>query len=73
MDAVGRETIRRIGDGLTFASTYDEHGRLTDHLVSSAQRSLQHRSYSCRGDGVLAARDDQLSGSRRFELDARAA
>ncbi|MGW9068647.1 putative T7SS-secreted protein [Streptomyces yangpuensis] len=69
-DAAGRETVRRIGDGLTFASTYDAHGRLTDHLVSSAQRSLQHRSYAYRDDGMLVAMDDQLSGSRRFELDA---
>ncbi|MFD9476779.1 putative T7SS-secreted protein [Streptomyces nojiriensis] len=69
-DAAGREITRRIGDGLTFTSAYDEHGRLTDHLVSSAQRSLQHRAYSYRDDGKLVAMDDQLSGSRSFELDA---
>ncbi|MFG2988649.1 putative T7SS-secreted protein [Streptomyces sp. NPDC048257] len=69
-DAAGRETARHIGEALTFTSRYDELGRLTGQRVSSAGRSLQHRSYTYRADGNLIGMDDQLSGSRSFELDA---
>ncbi|MET9545879.1 RHS repeat-associated core domain-containing protein [Streptomyces sp. NPDC006627] len=69
-DPVGRTETRRIGTGVTLLHAFDEVGRLSGQSVTGPDgRSLQHRSYSYRADGGLTAIDDQLSGSRRFELD----
>ncbi|MEU4794662.1 DUF6531 domain-containing protein [Streptomyces sp. NPDC023327] len=70
-DAAGHELLRRIGDELTLASTYDPLGRLTSHTVANATgTTVQQRAYTYRADGSLAALDDQINGSRRFDLDA---
>ncbi|MEV0486291.1 putative T7SS-secreted protein [Streptomyces sp. NPDC050508] len=70
-DEVGRELARRVGETLTLEHTFDAVGRLTTQSATgSTGRSLQHRAYTYRADGNLTAIDDQLSGSRRFDLDA---
>ncbi|WP_078651662.1 putative T7SS-secreted protein [Streptomyces xylophagus] len=70
-DGVGRELARQVGQMLTLEHTFDAVGRLTTQSVTgSAGRSLQHRAYTYRADGNLTAIDDQLSGTRRFDLDA---
>lgn len=69
-DAAGRTETRRLGTGVTLLHAFDEVGRLAGQTVTDTDgRSLQRRSYSYRADGGLTAIDDQLSGSRRFELD----
>ncbi|MEW1826506.1 putative T7SS-secreted protein [Streptomyces sp. NPDC088196] len=70
-DEMGRELARRVGELLTLEHTFDAAGRLTTQSVkASTGRSLQHRAYTYRADGNLTAIDDQLSGTRRFDLDA---
>ena len=69
-DAAGRELSRRIGDTITLDSTFDALGRLIDQQVTNAGRSIQRRDYAYRADGNLVSIYDQLSGRRRFELDA---
>ncbi|MEV6496139.1 putative T7SS-secreted protein [Streptomyces prunicolor] len=70
-DEVGRELARQVGELLTLEYTFDTAGRLTTQSVTgSTGRSLQHRAYTYRADGNLTAIDDQLSGTRRFDLDA---
>ncbi|MEV6509294.1 putative T7SS-secreted protein [Streptomyces sp. NPDC051642] len=70
-DEVGRELARRVSELLTLEHTFDAAGRLTTQSVTaSTGRSLQHRAYTYRADGNLTAIDDQLSGTRRFDLDA---
>ncbi|WP_406304448.1 DUF6531 domain-containing protein [Streptomyces sp. NBC_00885] len=69
-DALGQELTRHVGETITLASAYDTLGRLTDQNVTSAGRSIQRRGYTYRTDGNLIGIDDQLSGSRRFDLDA---
>ncbi|WP_399932153.1 DUF6531 domain-containing protein [Streptomyces kanamyceticus] len=69
-DQTGRELARRIGSSLTLTSAFDPLGRLSSQTVTGAQRtSIQKRAYTYRADGALIALDDQLNGSRRFELD----
>ncbi|GGX19887.1 type IV secretion protein Rhs [Streptomyces malachitofuscus] len=69
-DPVGRELTRRIGETLTLDHTYDPLGRLTTQSVTgTGSRPLQHRAYTYRADGNLIGIEDQLSGSRRFDLD----
>ncbi|MFF3329103.1 putative T7SS-secreted protein [Streptomyces sp. NPDC002888] len=70
-DPAGRELSRRIGETVTLEHTFDPLGRLTTQSVTGAgDRAVQHRSYTYRADGNLIGIDDQLSGSRRFDLDA---
>lgn len=70
-DAAGRELTRRFGETITLAHAFDPLGRLTDLAVTGAQgESIQRRAYHYRADGNLTGVDDQLSGSRRFDLDA---
>jgi RHS repeat-associated protein len=70
-DAAGRELTRRVGEVITLEHGFDELGRLTTQSVSGAGgRRVQHRSYTYRADGNLIGIDDQLSGPRRFDLDA---
>jgi RHS repeat-associated protein len=70
-DEAGRELSRRIGETITLEHAFDTAGRLTRQSVTGpAGRRLQHRSYHYRADGNLIGIDDQLSGSRRFALDA---
>ncbi|AIR98138.1 putative T7SS-secreted protein [Streptomyces glaucescens] len=70
-DAQGRELGRRVGETITLEHGFDELGRLTAQSVRSAGgRSVQSRTYTYRADGNLIGIDDQMSGSRRFDLDA---
>ncbi|WP_156725671.1 putative T7SS-secreted protein [Streptomyces apocyni] len=69
-DASGQETTRHIGDTVTLASQYDPMGRLTTQQVTGAGRSIQRRDYTYRADGNLTALNDQLAGTKTFDLDA---
>ncbi|WP_432158922.1 MULTISPECIES: putative T7SS-secreted protein [unclassified Streptomyces] len=70
-DEAGRERTRRVGDTVTLEHVFDELGRMTDQsVIGAAGRRVQHRAYSYRADGNLIGVDDQLGGSRRFDLDA---
>ncbi|MFJ9863701.1 putative T7SS-secreted protein [Streptomyces sp. NPDC101165] len=70
-DEAGRELTRRLGGTTTLDHTFDALGRLTTQSVTGAEgRSVQHRAYSYRADGNLIGIDDQLTGSRQFDLDA---
>ncbi|GAB2929999.1 putative T7SS-secreted protein [Streptomyces heilongjiangensis] len=69
-DEAGRELTRRIGETVTLAHTFDSVGRLTTQSVTGTSgRSIQHRAYTYRADGNLTGIDDQLSGTRHFDLD----
>ncbi|MGW3120303.1 DUF6531 domain-containing protein [Streptomyces sp. NPDC001107] len=69
-DAAGQEYERIIGEHLTLASTWDTEHRLTGQILRSEQTVLQRRDYTYRADGTLTGVEDQLSGSRTFDLDA---
>ncbi|MYR42002.1 hypothetical protein GTW67_08175 [Streptomyces sp. SID5910] len=70
-DEAGRELSRRVGDTITLDHTFDALGRLTTQSVTGAGgRTVQHRTYTYRADGNLIGIDDQLTGRRRFDLDA---
>ncbi|MEV5545516.1 putative T7SS-secreted protein [Streptomyces sp. NPDC052309] len=70
-DEAGRELSRRIGETITLEHAFDTLGRLTSQSVTGAGgRRVQHRTYTYRADGNLTGIDDQLSGPRRFDLDA---
>lgn len=69
-DAAGRERSCHIGETTTLDSTFDAVGRLTEQEVTSAGRSIQSRAYLYRADGNLTGIDDQLFGTRHFDLDA---
>ncbi|MFI1763560.1 putative T7SS-secreted protein [Streptomyces sp. NPDC020800] len=69
-DEAGRELSRHIGGTITLEHAFDALGRLTTQSVSGAEgRAVQHRAYTYRADGNLIGIDDQLSGTRRFDLD----
>lgn len=69
-DSTGRELTRRIGESVTLEHTFDALGRLATQSVRGADdHSVQHRTYTYRADGNLIGIDDQLSGSRRFDVD----
>ncbi|HWO59066.1 MAG TPA: RHS repeat-associated core domain-containing protein [Umezawaea sp.] len=69
-DQVGREIARRLDGGITLAQRWDLAGRLTEQnlLVPNAPAPLQRR-YSWRQNGSIAAENDSLRGTRRFEFD----
>ncbi|MFE5481360.1 putative T7SS-secreted protein [Streptomyces sp. NPDC056527] len=70
-DALGRETSRHIGDFAALTSSFDTMGRLTDQEVTGGSgHRLQRRAYTYRADGGLVGMTDDLSGPRRFDLDA---
>ncbi|MFI1499832.1 DUF6531 domain-containing protein [Streptomyces platensis] len=68
-DAAGREVGRHLGDDLAFKSTWGSSGRLIRHTVSTPSLTLQQRSYTYRQDGHLTAVEDNVSGTRRFDVD----
>jgi RHS repeat-associated protein len=82
-DEAGRETTRYLGPAASLTSTYDELGRVSgqgvwrldqpgasDRSASQARwRALQARSYTYRADGTPTRIEDQLRGTRAFELD----
>ncbi|MFF7973305.1 putative T7SS-secreted protein [Streptomyces sp. NPDC007905] len=70
-DEAGRELSRRIGETVTLEHAFDALGRLTTQWVTGVEgRTVQHRAYTYRADGNLIGIEDQLSGSRHFDLDA---
>ncbi len=70
-DVAGRELSRHIGETVTLEHAFDELGRLTTQSVTGAgDHTVQSRTYTYRADGNLTGIDDQLSGTRRFDLDA---
>ncbi|MET8580705.1 putative T7SS-secreted protein [Streptomyces collinus] len=69
-DEAGRELSRRIGETVTLEHAFDALGRLTTQSVTGLEgRTVQHRAYTYRADGNLIGIEDQLSGSRHFDLD----
>jgi RHS repeat-associated protein len=69
-DEAGREVERRFGSGAVLAQTWDPASRLAAQtLTARGTRLVQRRSYGYRPDGYLMAVEDQLAGSRRFDLD----
>ncbi|MFF0159076.1 polymorphic toxin type 28 domain-containing protein [Streptomyces sp. NPDC005263] len=70
-DVAGRELARHIGQTVTLEHGFDDLGRLTTQSVTGVEgRTVQSRAYTYRADGNLTGIDDQLSGFRRFDLDA---
>ncbi|MFD7687851.1 DUF6531 domain-containing protein [Streptomyces sp. NPDC059781] len=70
-DEAGREIARHIGETVTLAHTFDMVGRLTRQSVLTADaQTIQQRAYTYRPDGLLTQIEDQLGGTRRFDLDA---
>ncbi|WP_225826886.1 putative T7SS-secreted protein [Streptomyces naphthomycinicus] len=70
-DEAGRELTRRVGRQVALENTFDLSGRLAAQSVTGAGgRRVQHRTYTYRADGNLIGIEDQLSGTRRFDLDA---
>lgn len=69
-DAMGQELARRIGGTVTLSNVFDVRNRLVEQHVTSLGRSVQRRDYTYRVDGNLIGIDDQLSGNKRFDLDA---
>ncbi|MFC8336575.1 putative T7SS-secreted protein [Streptomyces rubiginosohelvolus] len=68
-DDAGRELTCGIGNFLTLANTYDPMGRLATQTATTDGEILQHRGYTYRADGNLAALDDHLDGPHTFTLD----
>ncbi|MFC4499892.1 MULTISPECIES: putative T7SS-secreted protein [Streptomyces] len=70
-DVAGRELTRQVGATVTLEHGFDATGRLTTQSVTGAGgHALQSRAYTYRADGNLIGIDDQLSGSRHFDIDA---
>ncbi|MBP2321698.1 RHS repeat-associated protein [Kibdelosporangium banguiense] len=69
-DAAGREVARHLGGAVSLAQSWDAgHRLLRQTIATHAGQPVQQRAYHYRPDGNLARVDDQLGGSRRFELD----
>jgi RHS repeat-associated protein len=69
-DEAGHELTRLVGGTITLEHTFDPMGRLTTQSVLGPQgHRAQHRTYTYRADGHVTGIDDQLSGTRRFDLD----
>ncbi|MEV6792758.1 DUF6531 domain-containing protein [Streptomyces sp. NPDC051320] len=69
-DAAGQEVSRHLHAGLALNHTFDELGRLTTQRVACSDVNVLLRSFTYRADGYLTGVDDQLTGSRRFDLDS---
>ncbi|MEU8979096.1 DUF6531 domain-containing protein [Streptomyces sp. NPDC048309] len=78
-DEAGRETERRTG-GVVLRQTWDTDGRLSSQTITAGVtdadppgagelRSIQHRAYSYRPDGTVAAIRDLLNGDRLVDHD----
>ncbi|WP_143229678.1 DUF6531 domain-containing protein [Actinophytocola xanthii] len=70
-DARGREVERSMNTGTALTQAWDVCDRLVSQAVAGgpAARVVQRRAYRYRVDGDLIAIQDQLDGTRRFELD----
>lgn len=69
-DPAGQEVIRRVGAAIEVAHAYDTVGRLTVQSVKGTSgRSIRRRGHDYRADGHLVRLDDDLEGTRHFDLD----
>jgi RHS repeat-associated protein len=68
-DRIGREVSRRFGESLSVSRSFDAMNRLVSQAVDHSRRRVQSRTYAYRADGSLTKVDDQLNGSRHYELD----
>ncbi|SDY10666.1 RHS repeat-associated core domain-containing protein [Amycolatopsis xylanica] len=75
-DPAGREVERLLDTGTMLAQAWDENHRLVAQTVSAVSgdsaaqaRQIQQRRYHYRADDHVAAIEDQLGGTRRFDLD----
>lgn len=68
-DAAGQELARHIGDTVTMRHEFDIMGRLTRQHATGADRTVQRRAYSYRADGNVLGIDDQVRGTRTFDVD----
>jgi RHS repeat-associated protein len=75
-DPAGREIQRTLGTGAVLAQGWDANHRLATQTVTAPDaparpaRLIQGRAYQYRPDGYVIGIQDQLAGSRRFDLDA---
>jgi RHS repeat-associated protein len=70
-DEAGHELTRRIGESVLMEHTFDPLGRLSKQdIIGPTGHRLQHRAYTYRADGNLTAIDDDLNGTRHFDVDA---
>ncbi|MEV0118783.1 RHS repeat-associated core domain-containing protein [Streptomyces sp. NPDC050844] len=70
-DRAGRELTCTVGEALTLTNVYDVVGRLLEQgLTGRAGTPIQHRAYTYRADDHLTGVEDQLNGTRHFDLDA---
>ncbi|MDH6580654.1 DUF6531 domain-containing protein [Kitasatospora sp. MAP5-34] len=76
-DLAGRETTRTFGEGAVLTQSWNSAHRLVGQAIwakdaaepGTGYRRLQSRSYTYRADGHPTEIADQLSGTRRFDLD----
>jgi RHS repeat-associated protein len=68
-DAAGQELGRTVGT-TTLTRSVDARGRLTaQSVLDAAGDAVLARGYAYRPDGHLVRIDDQLNGTRHFDLD----
>ncbi|MBB1157079.1 MULTISPECIES: DUF6531 domain-containing protein [Amycolatopsis] len=69
-DAAGREVRRQLGGGAMVNQSWDANHRLVGQQVTDASaRSRQRRAYHYRADSVVTSIQDQLAGTRQYDLD----
>jgi RHS repeat-associated protein len=69
-DAAGREVSRHLGGAASLVQSWDAGHRLLGQTIAARPgQPVQQRTYHYRPDGNVARVDDQLNGTRRFELD----
>ncbi|HET9143099.1 MAG TPA: DUF6531 domain-containing protein [Actinophytocola sp.] len=67
-DAAGREIRREFGAAV-LTQSWDVNHQLRAQRITARANPVQQRVYHYRADGAVIGVDDQLAGSRRFELD----
>ncbi|MFF1379118.1 HNH/ENDO VII family nuclease [Streptomyces sp. NPDC058308] len=69
-DAGGLEVARHVGDHLTISHSFDVMGRPgAQSITGSGGRRVQERTYQYSADGSLTGIEQQVGGTKRFELD----
>jgi RHS repeat-associated protein len=68
-DVAGREVRRTFGADVVLAQTWDTNHRLSNQVLTATDRLLAGRAYEYRADGHVVGVQDQVAGTRRFELD----
>ncbi|MEU5955401.1 DUF6531 domain-containing protein [Streptomyces sp. NPDC047525] len=68
--STGHELSRQIDASATLDYTFDPLGRLVSQsLTTNGDRPAQHRTFTYRADGHLVGIEDQIAGSRSFDLE----